>query len=174
MNSWSWVSAVEKFILKDRKTAAGDGCVPASEVGSPKWESLQHCPPPAPSLLSRCPRHRLRPGAQGLSSPRLSLRPSPGTLSEVIARFSTFFLFLARDDGISEQSAMFSGQRTVSIHICSLIISLLIAPFSQRDTPALPLEAWHLCVCVCVCVCVCGSYLSSSCYKCSVCSGKCV
>lgn len=120
--------------------------MPAYEVVSPKWESLQACPP-APSLLSRCPRHRLRPGARGLSSPRLSLRPSPGKLSEVIARFSTFFLFLARDDGIAEQSAMFSGQRTVSIYICRLIIGLLIAQSSQRDTPALPLEAWHMCVC---------------------------
>lgn len=42
---------------------------------------------------------------------------------------------------------MFSGQRRVSAHICSLINSLLIAEFSQGDTPALPWEASNL-VCV--------------------------
>lgn len=73
---------------------------------------------------------------------------------EETARFSTIFFFLARDGGISEQSAVFSGQRSVSVHVCSLIISLLIAASSQQDTPAPPLEAWHLeCMRLCVCVC---------------------
>lgn len=62
-------------------------------------------------------------------------------LLEVTARFSTFFFFLASDGGISEQSAMSCGQRSVSITVCSLIICLLIAASSQRDTPALPSEA---------------------------------